>query len=357
MSRLQSHGGAQARPERLEVRPVPSRLPDSRRHSRDAGGRGENRRIGGLWKACSNGCRGRAGWGSPAAVAGGLRAHHTRARPSQTRRPDLRVAVVVEVRFRAVFEGNPDVDEILPPGLGALRRWRPRFVLQPARRHPQRLADGVRGARCRAGFGHFRYRFVYNVRIPRAQEILGVERTVHTAEHLASAVFYLGAPVAEIPRAQVVLPAKGRPAAKVTDARATRLPTPSCTRCRNGGQNLAPRRVPRRGATPERTGLEPVFIGAAGDGFAPFLAFRAVEGAPLSGISADSPEPLCSWATIAARRTWPPPSVCLRWSSSAPRIPPSGGRGAPVSEVVSRRRIAACVAQVIDALARLRVHA
>ena len=31
-------------------------------------------------------------------------------------RPDLRVAVMVEDRFRAVFEGNPDVDEILPPG-------------------------------------------------------------------------------------------------------------------------------------------------------------------------------------------------------------------------------------------------
>ena len=45
---------------------------------------------------------------------------------------------------------------------------------------------------------------MYNVRIPRAQEILGVERTVHTAEHLASAMFYLGAPVGEIPRAKLV---------------------------------------------------------------------------------------------------------------------------------------------------------
>ena len=32
------------------------------------------------------------------------------------------------------------------------------------------------------------------MRIPRAQEILGVERKVHTAEHLASAMFFLGAP-------------------------------------------------------------------------------------------------------------------------------------------------------------------
>ena len=32
-------------------------------------------------------------------------------------RPDLRLAVVVEDRFRAVFEGNPDIDEILAPEL------------------------------------------------------------------------------------------------------------------------------------------------------------------------------------------------------------------------------------------------
>ena len=31
-------------------------------------------------------------------------------------------------------------------------------------------------------------------KIPRAQEILGVDRAVHTAEHLASAMFWLGVP-------------------------------------------------------------------------------------------------------------------------------------------------------------------
>ena len=35
-------------------------------------------------------------------------------------RPDLRVAVAVENVFRAVFEGNPDIDELLPPA-GARR--------------------------------------------------------------------------------------------------------------------------------------------------------------------------------------------------------------------------------------------
>ncbi|MGA9624967.1 MAG: hypothetical protein WBQ65_10885, partial [Bryobacteraceae bacterium] len=120
-------------------------------------------------------------------------------------RPDLRLAVMVEDRFRAVFEGNPDVDEILPPALGALRRWRPILCLNLHGGGRSAWMTALSEARYRAGFGHFRYQAVYNVRIPRAQEILGVERKVHTAEHLASAVFYLGAPITEIPRAKLVL--------------------------------------------------------------------------------------------------------------------------------------------------------
>ena len=40
-------------------------------------------------------------------------------------RPDARVSVVVEDRFRAIFEGNPDIDELLSPDLGLLRRAHP----------------------------------------------------------------------------------------------------------------------------------------------------------------------------------------------------------------------------------------
>ncbi len=58
-------------------------------------------------------------------------------------------------------------------------------------------------ARFRAGFEHFRFRALYNVPVPKAQDILGVERKVHTAEHLASAMFYLGVPTQEIPRARL----------------------------------------------------------------------------------------------------------------------------------------------------------
>jgi len=76
-------------------------------------------------------------------------------------------------------------------------------VPEPAWRRFECGSDGIIGARFRAGFAHFRFPWIYNVRIPRAQQILGVDRKVHTAEHLASAAFYLGAARMEIPRAKL----------------------------------------------------------------------------------------------------------------------------------------------------------
>ncbi|MBZ5605682.1 MAG: glycosyltransferase family 9 protein [Acidobacteriia bacterium] len=110
-------------------------------------------------------------------------------------RSDVKISVIVEPRFAAVFEGNPDVDE----------------VRSTARRADLALNfhGGTRSmwmtlpARLRAGFGHHSLSFLYTHRIPRAQEILGIERRVHTAEHLASAVFWMGVPTVEIPRARL----------------------------------------------------------------------------------------------------------------------------------------------------------
>ena len=47
-------------------------------------------------------------------------------------RPDLHLAVVVEDAFRAVFEGNPDIEAILGPDPNAVRRWRPDFPAELA---------------------------------------------------------------------------------------------------------------------------------------------------------------------------------------------------------------------------------
>ncbi len=114
-------------------------------------------------------------------------------------RPDLRIGVVVEQRFAAVFEDSPYVDRILAPSASALALWRPHVVLNfhgGTRSIALTLASlaGYRG-----GFDHFRAGWAYNVHLPRAQQVLGVDRKVHTAEHLASAMFYLGAAPREIP--------------------------------------------------------------------------------------------------------------------------------------------------------------
>jgi ADP-heptose:LPS heptosyltransferase len=128
-------------------------------------------------------------------------------------RPDVRVGIVVEPRFAAVFEGNPDV-EILEPSISAVARFRPHLSINFHGGTRSIALTIASGALRRAGFQHFRAQRAYNVVMPRAQEVLGDERIVHTAEHLASAMFYLGAPMRNIPRARLFAepwPAARRP--------------------------------------------------------------------------------------------------------------------------------------------------
>jgi len=192
-------------------------------------------------------------------------------------RPDLKIAVVVEDRFRAIFEGNPAIGQLLAPELGALRRFRPALCLNLHGGGRSAWLTLLSGARVRAGFAHFRHRFAYNVRIPRAQQILGEERKVHTAEHLASAVFFLGAPRQEIPRAKLFAEPDGAPAAAgpycVIHATAA---APEKTWPATGFLAVAER---LRGS-----GLEPVFIGAADDDMSAFARYRTVAGAPLARV-------------------------------------------------------------------------
>jgi heptosyltransferase III len=188
-------------------------------------------------------------------------------------RPDLRLSVMVEDRFRAIFEGNPDVDELLPPTLAGLRASRPVLCLNLHGGTRSAWMTAASGARFRAGSGHFRHRFVYNLRIPRAQEILNVERKVHTAEHLASAMFWLGAPRVEVPRAKLVCtkPARPEPIAVIHPVAATAQKTWP------GAGFLAV-------AEHLRTqGIDPIFIGALTDDLSPFRAYRT-QVAPLAEL-------------------------------------------------------------------------
>jgi ADP-heptose:LPS heptosyltransferase len=189
-------------------------------------------------------------------------------------RPDLRVAVVVEPRFRDLFSGNPDIAEILAPDTAFVRRFAPELCLNFHGGTRSAWITAISGAPWRAGFAHFRYHRAYNLRIPRAQEILGVERKVHTAEHLASAMFWLGAPMCDIPRARLFAPAaphNGHYAVLHPFATAAAKTWPAANFAA-AAEHLA------------HTGLEPVIIGAGSDNFSAFRRFRTVAGAPLAEI-------------------------------------------------------------------------
>src|ERR1700687_13768 len=90
-------------------------------------------------------------------------------------RPDLSIGVVVEERFASLFEGNPEIAEILAPEWPLVRKWRPHLCLNLHGGGSSAAITAFSGARFRAAFAHFRYSAVYDVKIPRAQEILGLE--------------------------------------------------------------------------------------------------------------------------------------------------------------------------------------
>ncbi len=195
-------------------------------------------------------------------------------------RPDLRVAVVVEDRFRDIFQGNPEIDALLPPRAADIRAFRPALCLNLHGGTRSARLTLLSGARFRAGFDIFRPGWIYNTPIPTAQEILGVDRAVHTAEHAASAMFYLGVPITEVPRAFVPAPA-GRSAFAPASPYAVIHPfaaTPEKTWPMSSFLELA-RYVS------QSLDLEPVFIGAGSDDISALSGWRTVVGSRLAEIA------------------------------------------------------------------------
>ncbi len=196
-------------------------------------------------------------------------------------RPDLRVAVVVEDRFRALFEDHPDVQEILPPKPGAIAGWNPRLVLNlhgGTRSMALTLASRAGFPRViRTGFAHHRFSFIYSAKIPRAQEILGEERPVHTAEHIASAMFWLGVPRQTIPRARL---AAGPPPEISSGGYAVIHPFASQPDKTWPAERFLAVAEHLRGSC----GLEPVFLAGPADDAAHFKRFRVWHNAPLAEI-------------------------------------------------------------------------
>ncbi len=190
-------------------------------------------------------------------------------------RPDLKIGAVVEDSFAPVFQDNPDVAAILAPSIQQLRAWRPWLCLNLHGGNRSMLLTLLSGAKIRAGFGHFRYSWAYNVRIPTAQEILGVSRTTHTAEQLASAMFYLGAARREVPRAKLVAtrPGTAGPYAVIHPLARGQGKTWPAEKFLAVARHIA-----------QELDIDPVVIAGPGEDLAPFQSFRRLSGAPLDEI-------------------------------------------------------------------------
>ncbi len=200
----------------------------------------------------------------------------------KTHRPDLRLAVVVEDRFREVFEANPDIERILPPQAGALLRWRPRMVLNLHGGTRSMALTTASGAIIRAGFAHHRYSFLYSDKIPRAQEILGEERPVHTAEHIASATFWMGIPRYPIPRAKLIAERPPKVSAEGPASEGYAVFHPFASEPAKTWH--AARFLALAAHLKDAWGIEPVFVAGPGDNTAAFERFRVFRGAPLSEV-------------------------------------------------------------------------
>jgi len=189
-------------------------------------------------------------------------------------RPDLQISIIVEPRFAAVFEGNPDVAAVRPDA--SRKPARPDLVLNFHGGTRSMMLTLRSGARFRAGFGHHRYSFIYSHKIPRAQEILGTERRVQSAEHLASAMFWLGVPRTEIPRAKLVAlrpPPDFGPYAVIHPFASSPEKTWPAERFVSVAAHLR-----------EACGLEPVFLAGPSDDPCPFSAFQLWRNAPLDEV-------------------------------------------------------------------------
>lgn len=191
----------------------------------------------------------------------------------KTARPDLKLSVVVEDAFAPLFEGNPEIENILAPSTAEIARLHPELVVNLHGGNSSAKLTFSSRARLRAGFTHFRFSALYNVRIPTAQQILKVHRKVHTAEHLASAIFFLGVPIREIPRAKLFAPPATRsaPFAVIHPVASAADKTWPAANFKKVADDLA-------------SDFKPVFIAGPGESLAEFSDYECIAGAPLSQI-------------------------------------------------------------------------
>ena len=190
-------------------------------------------------------------------------------------RPDLHIRVVVEDRFAPIFG-----ECALSPSALMLRSFHPDLCLNLHGGTRSARLTLLAGARFRAGFDIFRPAWIYNRRIPTAQETMRISRRVHTAEHLASAMFYLGVPLSDVPRAAIPVPAGRSPYAPERRYAVIHpfAATPAKTWPSDNFLALA-RHIEKV------LHLEPLFVGGPDEDLSGFAPWRAVAGAPLTELA------------------------------------------------------------------------
>ena len=183
--------------------------------------------------------------------------------------PDARIQVVMDARFADLLNDQPDIDGALRIKHRAGMAGKARLLMEIRALNPSLCVDmhggstaawltALSGATWRAGFAHFRQSWAYNIRVPRAQDVLGraPDAKVHTAEHHAAAVIHLGASQDEIPRARLAASWVGKspPYAIIHPGAAYATKTWDAEGFRTAAQELR-----------KRHRLEPIFVVGPGD--------------------------------------------------------------------------------------------
>ena len=122
-------------------------------------------------------------------------------------RPDLQIEVLIEPRFAAIFEGNPNVSKVISSGTffetaSALHHERFPIVFNQHGGPRSAWLTFASGSPRRVCWKGFQFSFLYNVLVPDAREFYS-KAVVHTVEHRISQFYSTGLPRGPIPRAEV----------------------------------------------------------------------------------------------------------------------------------------------------------
>jgi len=120
--------------------------------------------------------------------------------------PDCRLSVIVDEASASLLENNPDIDEIIISPTDSRPDRVLRFLTRLLRRRFDLAIDfhcGPRGAigaflsraRYRVGWAEGGHSFLYNIRVPRARQVLKTKSVIHTVAKNLAPLVMIGVPI------------------------------------------------------------------------------------------------------------------------------------------------------------------